>query len=183
MEIDRDRLQLLEEKDFIGKEFLTWLWYESERQGGTVDVPGGITLSVGFERFITLDAGRGEARETVTCKGISSGLHEARTGLGLGKKVAKARMRIGRDESEWLLTMDGATMDITSLTARKGLSKVMDEEHDDLALEARVMERADMFFRALECMDLLFKKFLEVRLDREAWDAELKHMRRWACHA
>ena len=35
-----DLVDLIEEKKFLGQEFLAWLWYKSEERGGAVDIPG-----------------------------------------------------------------------------------------------------------------------------------------------
>ncbi len=182
MGIDQDRLELIEEKGFLGREFLTWLWYKSEQRGGLVEIPGSGDVAVSFERFIILDSGEGTARETVTCKGLSAELREAKTGLSLGKKVARAHLRLGRDDDQWLLTVDSKTLDISSLRIRRGLSKNPDQEDDDLALEARVIERAYMLFRACETLDLLLKSFLEIRLDPQAWNKEIRGMKKWVFH-
>ncbi len=35
-----DLVDLIEEKRFLGQEFLTWLWWKSEERGGVVALPG-----------------------------------------------------------------------------------------------------------------------------------------------
>ncbi len=179
MEIKQDRLTLIQEKAFIGREFLTWLWYRTELRGGVVDVPGEGDLAVSFERFIVLDTGEGTARESVTCQGPSAELLEAKTGLRTGKKVARARIRMGRDDDQWVFTIDGKTLDITSLKIKRGISSNDDEADDDLALEARAIEKAHMLFRACESLDLLFKAFMEIRLDPDAWQEESGNLEKW----
>ncbi len=179
MEIKQDRLALIQEKAFLGREFLTWLWYRAELRGGSVDIPGEGDVAVNLERFIVLDTGEGTARESVTCKGPSTELREAKTGLSMGKKVARAHIRLGRNDDQWLLTVDGKTLDVTSLKIKRGLSSNDDQEDDDLALEARAIEKAHMLFRAYETLDLLFKTFLEIRLDPNEWQEESRGLKKW----
>ena len=34
-----DLLDIIDEKRFVGQEFLTWLWFKSEERGGTIFLP------------------------------------------------------------------------------------------------------------------------------------------------
>ena len=49
-----DFLDILREKAFLGREFLTWLWFKSEQTGGSIDVPGGKIIEVVFNYRTTL---------------------------------------------------------------------------------------------------------------------------------
>ena len=62
-------LELIQQKAFLGKEFLTWLWFRSET-GGAMDLRGGRTAEVEMMGPIVLDAQYGDARMT-TLKGES----------------------------------------------------------------------------------------------------------------
>lgn len=178
MNNERAAVDLLREKRFLGQEFLTWLWFKSEERGGMVFVPGEGDFLVAFERFIVLEAGEGEASETLTCRGLRADLREARTGLKAGKKVARVHFRLGRGDDDWRLTLRGDTLDVSALRVRKGM-RPGDEEWGDQAVEARVLERAFLLEQAMEAVDLLFRTFLVVRLDRPSWEEERQRLRHW----
>ena len=51
-----DLVDLIQEKRFLGQEFLAWLWFKSEERGGPVDIPG-IRINVNYtDRLISIDS-------------------------------------------------------------------------------------------------------------------------------
>ncbi len=72
-----DLVDLIQEKRFLGQEFLAWLWYKSEERGGSVEVPGRGDVLVVFEKHMLLEYGEGEANEKVICRGLQTELKEA----------------------------------------------------------------------------------------------------------
>ena len=178
MSTQRDIVDLIREKRFIGQEFLTWLWYRTDSQGNLIRVANGQEAEVSFERFMTLEGGEGDAQESVTIRGLQAELHEAKTALQAGKKVAKAHIRLGTGDLQWKFTIDAATLDISSLKVPKTVS-VGEEADDDLSFEARVLERVWMIEQALEAIDSLFRLFLTQRISSDAWAEEKKAMKAW----
>ena len=49
-----DLVDLIQEKKFLGQEFLAWLWFKSEERGGSVEVPGRGDVLVIFEKHMLL---------------------------------------------------------------------------------------------------------------------------------
>jgi hypothetical protein len=175
---ERDALTLIREKKFLGQDFLTWLWSKAEERGGAVLVPGHGDVAVTFERFMALEEGEGDASESLTCRGRQTELREARVGLRAGKKVARAHIRIGMDDEEWRLTLDGATLDVKSLRTSK-TPREGEEEGGDIAFEGRVLERAFLLQKATDALDLLFKAFLSTRVNPRAWEEERQRLAAW----
>ena len=89
-----DLVDLIQEKRFLGQEFLAWLWYKSEERGGSIEVPGRGDVLVVFEKHMLLEYGEGDASEKVICRGLQTELKEARAGLSLAKKPEQARLRL-----------------------------------------------------------------------------------------
>ena len=87
-----DIVDLIQDKRFIGQEFLAWLWFKSEERGGSVELPGTGDITVIFEKHMLLEYGEGESNEKVICRGLQTELREAKTGLSLGKKPEQARI-------------------------------------------------------------------------------------------
>ena len=85
----------------LGKEFLTWLWYQSDVAPGAFTDAEGAPFAVSMEQRIVVQGGEGEAQETASVSGALSPLREARFGLGTGKKVSRALVRL-RLSADWL---------------------------------------------------------------------------------
>ena len=110
-----DLVDLIQEKRFLGQEFLAWLWYKSEERGGVVDVPGIGDVLVVFEKHMLLEFGEGEASEKVICRGLQTELQEPRTGLMMGKKLEQARIHLVRGEYEWHFTLTAALLEFRNV--------------------------------------------------------------------
>ncbi len=174
----QDIVDLLKEKQFLGKEFLTWAWFRSELEGGVFKAGNGQEALISFERFMVLESGDGDASETVTCRGLSTDLSEAKSALRKGKKVSKAHVRLSSRSNEWQLNINGATFDISGLRTPKGIGQEEDKS-DDLAQEARILERGALIEEAIGIIDAMFQIFLSIRTKRDSWEAEKKRLREW----
>lgn len=178
MKHERDYVDLIREKNFIGQEFLTWLWYRTDALGDTISLQDGNDAQVLFERFMILEGGEGDSYESVTCRGLRAELQEAKTALQAGKKVSRAHIRLNINDLQWKFTIDAATLDISSLKVPKTVS-AGEEEGDDLSFEARVLERTSMLEQVIEAMDALFAVFLKHRLDHAEWTEEKRGIKKW----
>lgn len=173
----KDIIDLIREKEFLGREFLTWLWFRSDTSGGVVRILNGEDVAVSFERFIMLESGEGDAGETVTCRGLQASLSEGMSALEAGKKVSKAHLRLGKGEYEWKLTITGRTFDIASLRVPKTVQAGYDDE--ELSWEGKVLERAFMVSTSLEVLDKLFSTFISIRLSHNKWQEEKTALGQW----
>ncbi len=50
-----DFLDILRERAFLGREFLTWLWFKSDQTGGQIETSDGKAVEVLFLDRMTLD--------------------------------------------------------------------------------------------------------------------------------
>lgn len=173
-----DLVDLIQEKRFLGQEFLAWLWYKAEERGGNVDVPGMGDIIVVFEKHMLLEFGEGEASEKVICRGLQTELREARAGLGLGKKPEQARIRLARGEYEFNVTLTAATMEFRNVKLPKTVDSV-DEGDDPESMEGRILERIALFEQLTEIVNELFRMFLDIRASN-LWQDELLKIRHWA---
>jgi len=89
-----DFLDILREKAFLGREFLTWLWFKSEQTGGRIELPGQKVIEVIFLDRMTLDLSDAETPQTVSLKGEHSELREGLAALKEGKKIEEARISL-----------------------------------------------------------------------------------------
>jgi hypothetical protein len=162
-------LELIQQKAFIGAEFLTWLWFRSERDH-KVTPHGGEPVTIELLGPIVLEAQYGDARSG-TLKGDSPATSpEARTALLEGKKLKRAKMKWTRGDVAWTVTLDGETFNLTGLAIPMP-GRLPPEEA--IALRMAVL----LDFERL--LDQLFQHFLELRLDAKAWGKELNKIHAW----
>lgn len=161
--------ELIQQKAFLGKEFLTWLWRRAE-EDPVIDLPGSAPCEVEILEMLVLDASFGDARIN-QIRGESPGLSpEAGAALMEGKKVRRARIRIAREGNDFTLVMDGETFGVSGLRLPATQKLPFDE-----AIGLR-MEYAAEFDRLFTD---LFQHFLGLRLEEKAWAGELAAMRSW----
>ena len=171
-----DLIDLLKEKAFLGQEFLTWVWYQSEVNSGLLEIKGYGPAEIWFEDRLTLESGSGDAKQKVTCQGKDLDLAEARTALKEGKKVSQAKMRIASDGREWRLTVKAEGFDWSAVKAPKTLDP---EEEEPEEMAGRLLDRVAVISELTKLFDALYAQFLEVRLT-PAWEEdELAKIRRW----
>jgi hypothetical protein len=176
-----DLVDLIEEKRFIGQEFLTWLWWKSEERGGVVNLPSEGDLVVVFEKHMLLEYGEGESSEKLTCRGLQTELQEARTGLVMGKKLEQARIQLTHNDYEWNFTLAGALMEFRNVKLPKTEGDSGNTQNPE-ERERMVLERI-FLFEELERMILeLFRLFLQLRVG-DGWREELLKVREWVNRA
>ncbi|MBF0550950.1 MAG: hypothetical protein HQK60_10480 [Deltaproteobacteria bacterium] len=158
---------------FLGREFLTWLWYQSEQRGGSVFIPEMGDLDLTFERRALMESGEGDFTETVLCRGLNSELKEARLALREGKKVKEVRIRLSQDTKEWSFTIKGDSLDFQSVNLPKGGPVDTDDE------EAEFFLRVGYLTELFQIIDHLYGDFIHQRLD-PAWPEKgLAEIRLW----
>lgn len=172
-----DLVDLIQEKRFVGQEFLAWLWHKSDERSGTIDIPGTGDVQVVFEKHMLLEFGEGDANEKVICRGLQTELKEARAGLVMGKKPEQARIRLTRGEYEYSVTLTAATMEFRNVRLPRTVAAA-DEGDDPQSLEGRILERVALFEDLSGLVNDLFRMFIRVRASDE-WPAELQKIRRW----
>lgn len=172
-----DLVDLIEEKRFLGQEFLTWLWWKSEERGGTVFLDDFGEVGIAFEKHMLLESGEGESSEKLICSGLQTELVEARTGLQVGKKLEQARVVLTRDSHEYGLTLSGALMEFRNVR----LPKTEETEQPGGSveeIEGKILERVFLFEDLVKIIHSLFSMFLKIRLGQE-WPQQLLKIREW----
>jgi hypothetical protein len=160
---------------FLGREFLTWLWFKSEERGGAISLPEVGDVETAFMRRLVLESGDGEYSETVVCQGLHADLKEGKAALREGKKVKEARLQLGKGTDQWEFTLKADQFQIQSMKLPSGLS--FSEEGEQK--EGRLLERIGLVENALKTLDQLFSLFLARRLS-PAWSSEeIPRLRKW----
>ncbi len=173
-----DLVDLIAEKRFLGQEFLTWLWWKSEERGGTIELPTMGDVTVVFEKHMLLEFGEGESSEKIICSGLQAELQEARTGLQMGKKLEQARIVIGHKNYEYSFTLAAALMEFRNVRLPKTEATESDRGENPEEVEGMILERIFLFEELIRLVNVIFLKFLQLRLS-EDWRDELMKVREW----
>lgn len=151
--------------EFLGREFLVWLWYRSETQEGVFDLGETGAVELWFEGKMALEADGEEEGGEVTCKGAGSRLREARFALTKSKKITQAAIRMLKGDDEWSFTLDAAWLDFRSLKTPRVMQDVR-EDPDGL-----FYERMFLIEQPIGVVQALFSQFIRLRMSPE-WRSE-----------
>lgn len=170
-----DVLELINEKVFLGQEFLTWLWYVSEQEGALV-LPEGRQVEVLLADFLVLGPAQGQEGTRVTVRGREASLAEARQGLKRGKLVDALRLGLSVDGEEFWLALRAADLGLSSLR----LPPSAGGQEEPQGREGLILERLYLAETAHRAVEGLFSLFLEGRLANEQGGELWAALREWA---
>lgn len=157
-------------KDFLGNEFLLWLWHAVETGPGVIKTPDAGEVGVVLDRSLELDCCYGmTGKDSLKADGPTR-MPEARDALRSGKVPRRAGL---------ILETGGKTYDL-SLGAEQlsvGGAKLPDVEE---AEDARALfeERIGMLRELRKALDGLFHAFLKVRAS-SSWEGQSHAIRKW----
>ncbi|CAA9423625.1 MAG: hypothetical protein AVDCRST_MAG64-3030 [uncultured Phycisphaerae bacterium] len=159
-----------EPKDFLGNEFLLWLWHEADSRTGIIATAEAGDVTIYIDRSLDLDCAYGQTgRDTLKGDGPSR-MPEARDALRSGKLPRKAGMIIDAGRQQYTFTLNPEQMSLGSAK----LPEVEDAEGPRALFEERVTLLRDL----CGAIDGLFDAFLKVR-GSSAWEGHVNGMRRW----
>ncbi|MDY3554953.1 hypothetical protein R5W24_004085 [Gemmata sp. JC717] len=161
--------------DFLGNEYLLWLWFLTDRETDTVTAADGSDITLMPARTLTLECPRGvTGSETIASDGPTR-LPEARRAVQAGKLPRKMGLTMVRHGLQYELTLHAETLAV-------GSCKMPDLPEDVTEARAKLDERATQVRELVETLDLLYAHFLTVRLS-PGWAEELERVRGWLAHA
>jgi hypothetical protein len=156
-------------RDFLGNEFLLWLWYHVEHLSDTIKLADDSEVAIMLARTLVLECPRGQyGRESISSDGPTK-LPEALRALQAGRLPRKVGLTLSRHDNAYELTLQAETLAISS--AR--LPNAEEEEE-----RARLDERVNQIRHLLETLDLLYGVFLQHRLG-EGWKSEVTKIKKW----
>ena len=95
--------------EFVGREFLMWLLFRSEQDGGSFELDGEY-VNFRVEDQLKLE-GEGDVRQTDLKKGVPSISEEARIALRTGKLPTRMRVRLVVGDDEYYFVLDADLLD------------------------------------------------------------------------
>ena len=166
-------MEIVRETEFLGKEFLLWLWFRAETERGFFDLGDDGRAEVWFDGKITLKSESERGLETVTCTGRSSNMREARFALAEDKQVVQAALKLAVGDDQWSFALDSTWMNLRSF---KSPRVVQDRGEDP---DGVFYEKVFLMERALSAMDKIYSAFIELRLSPRWTDEEGPELARW----
>jgi hypothetical protein len=157
-------------RDFIGNEFLLWLWYYTDVQSDTIKVADNSEITLMLARTLNLECPRGvTGHETISHEGPTR-LPEARRAIQSGKLPRKVGLTLVRHSEQYELTLHAETL------AVGGAKLPPPDEGSDA--RGKLDDRANQLRSLIETLDLLYDAFGQKRFGNE-WEQELLGMQKW----
>jgi hypothetical protein len=156
--------ELIETKRFLGRELLTWIWFESEIFEQRFSIEGFGECELFLEKKIDLESPPDRDKETAKLTGVApSGTPEAREALRQGKLPTRAKIVIRREEQEFALQLDA---DALGLSGVKIPALIKGEGEDPFYERIQLIEELE------GAIEALYREFLLLRLSR-TWEEEV----------
>lgn len=142
---------------FLGEEFLTWLWFRWETEGGEFHLPGGRVVGLALDDFLTFAAPSDDDTEQTLRHGLPTRTEEARTALRQGHRLRRARFLLAEGSRQWSATFDAREMTLV------GVKLPEDAEECESDVD-RTADRAANWLALQEIVTALYGQFLRERL-------------------
>ena len=165
-----DLLDAVESGRFLGREFLLFLWFESEVLEGQFEMPDGERFDLWLENQLTLESETAEQEVTRMRGAAPSTTSEAHEALRRGKLPVQARIRIDRGQQAFSAVVSANSLSLSSAT----IPQLIKEEEEE-----RFYERMYLVEELEKMIDALYEQFLSIRLS-PLWETKMLLMiRRW----
>lgn len=155
--------------DYLGPEFLTWLWWRSDQDPG-FQHPDGTEVYVHMDEHLDFRGERAASRRTVLRAGLPGASMDARAALQSGKLVVAARLLLVRGEDEVRFTLRAEDLEVSGTR--------LPVDADASGVRERLESALGNLERFWDDLDLCFATFLEVRTG-PGWADEVERIRRW----
>lgn len=162
-----------EPKDFLGNEFLLWLWHEADARTASIATEKG-EVTVFIDKSLDLDCAYGQTGKDGLRGDAPSRMPEARDGLRTGKLPRKSGLILDINRQQFTLTLSGDSLSVGGAK----LPDVEDAESPRVLFEERVALLRDL----CGTIDAMFETFLKLRTT-SGWEGQTSTIRRWIMKA
>jgi len=169
-------VQSLDLKDFLGNEFLLWLWWHIETNEGAVACGGsgnggsGASMYLAMDKALDMECAWGVGgKQSLRGEGPAR-LREAGEALRMGKWPRKTGLLLSDGEHQWELTLQGDRLAVASAS----MPEVPDAESPRELTEARLQ----LVRRLADAVDGLYHAFLSERT-ASGWPGKRDAIGQW----
>lgn len=157
-------------RDFLGTEWLTWLWYAAQVESSEVATPEGEAVTVLFEKSLQMEcAFKLNGSVAITADGPTR-QPEAPVALAAGKRPVRAGLQLAVHGDVYGLGVRGDAMNVS------GVQLPQPQEGPDP--RGIFEERIEHLRSLIEALDGLYTAFLKRRLSSK-WSQHLAAIRAW----
>lgn len=157
-------------KDFVGNEWLTWLWWMQEEHEGVIETDKAGELFITITRQLDLDcAWEIGGKVAVRCDKPTS-LAEADDALKTGKWPRKLGLILSDGEHQWDLTLGGDTLNVSAAL----LPEITEAQTPREVIEQRLGLTGSLAF----ALDQLYATFLKQRT-ASGWTGKRETISKW----
>jgi len=159
-----------------GPEFLLWLWFQTETEGGAFDLGDAGRVGVAFDQVLELCSPDGSGKVTVRGD-LPTRTHEADSALKAGRLPQLARLVLARDDDTFEVTLDGRTFDLRSVKvpALTALDGAADAHEADTLRAAALLDLARL-------LTAVYARYLDERLAAGPLERALPALVEWQKH-
>jgi hypothetical protein len=141
-------------KSFLGREFLTWLWYKTETENHKIEIKDIGIFEIYLDDKIILSSSSGSVREN-SLKGISPAYaREAASALHSGKMVQEANFIVIQGDKKWSFSLNSQDLSLKNIKTPNTNQKEFTDH---------VTKRIELSNCINLIVDALYKEFIYIR--------------------
>ena len=159
---------------FLGEEFLTWLWYVIEKDQNLIKNFDKDFVALEIGNRMVFENRRKESGERITIKGDGASLEEGILTLKKGALVTELNVVYKSVELTWQFTLKGESLNVSSLNLPS--TDVPESEED---LEGFVLEKIFLHDKILNLLENIFTHFVKLRLSNRWQNKMVPNIRNW----
>jgi recombination associated protein RdgC len=157
-------------KDFLGNEFLLWLWHELQHGSGAIKGEAGRDISILLDKSVDLDCAYGQTgRDSLRGDGATQ-MPEAMDALRSGKLPRKVSMILDGNGQQYQFAFNAETFGFGSAK----LPEVEEAENERVLFEERIGLLRDL----CKMIDGVYAGFLKSRAS-SGWESAAGRIRKW----
>ena len=159
---------------FLGEEFLTWLWYVIEKDQNLIKKFDKDFVALEIGNRIVFENRRKESGERITIKGDGASLEEGILTLKKGALVSELNVVFKSAELTWQFTLKGESLNVSSLNLPSTGMPEPDEE-----IEGFVLEKIFLYDKILKILENIFIHYVKLRLSNRWQNKMVPKIRNW----
>jgi hypothetical protein len=159
---------------FLGEEFLTWLWFIIEKNQDLIKNLDKDFVALEVGNRVVFENRKKESAERITIKGDGASLEEGFIAIKKGALITELNMVYKSGELTWQFTLKGESLNVSSLNLPSTGSPESDED-----LEGYVLEKIFLYEKVLLVLENLFTHFIKQRVSDTWQGKEAVRITKW----
>lgn len=157
--------------NFLGFEFLTWLWFLIDEKKTDLNFAKG-TLSIGNK--IVIENKQENRSEIISIKGDNADFEEGFLALKKGAVVTEINLVYKEEQNKWMFTIKGENINIQNIKHPEIGNIEANEDTDGY-----VLEKIYHYNKIIEYINNIFLKFIKLRISNKWTDSTVPQIKRW----